>query len=81
MVNKMRVTQGDMLNKPLIDVELNDGTHVETPFDLQEKRYKRDKMCIIVGFIITNGLSFITGYLIKEKFMNDDWLDGSLSIT
>ena len=68
----MRVTQGTMLHNSLIDGDLTDET---TPFHSQQERYKRDIMCIVLGFIITNGISFITGYLVKDKFMNDDCLD------
>jgi hypothetical protein len=69
--SQMRQSQGSMLQDPLVD-STDQGTD-------QGKQTKRDKVCFISIWLLTNVITFMTGYYVKAVPICDSIKDdGSL---
>jgi len=49
-----------------------------SPFQERKTNHKRDKVCIITLWTLSNLITFMLGYYVKTKFNNECFMDGSL---
>ena len=60
------------------DKGLNES-FIETPFDVKQKKIKRDKLCFVTLWTLSNVVTFMMGYYVKKHWFTDEYLvDGSM---
>ena len=65
----MRQTSGNLsLNKSANELD----EVLVSPFQERHNRVKRDKICLIALWSLTNVVTFMLGYYVKTKFNEDD---------
>jgi len=65
----MRQTLGNLAANETAN-ELDEA--LVNPFQERHNRVKRDKICIIALWSLTNVVTFMLGYYVKTKFNDDD---------